>query len=132
MFEIWAAARPEVEVVGDARILDHCPAGTVAHPLRNNRDVAQVVRVARIAHSGLGGTRNARSPGMAIMPFPHRYSVALSDDRLTAEPRQPIAVGAPPQFGGTNNLLRSVERACIISRAIDAPVEIVASVRGRT
>jgi organic hydroperoxide reductase OsmC/OhrA len=140
---------------------------------------------------------------MAIMPFPHRYSVELTDDRLTAEPRQPIAVGAPPQFGGTNDvwspeellvgavllcvkttfdafarkaelaihswtgkgtgvldkgsggavftsiqieldietdggaesrvrdLLRSVERACIISRAIDAPIAIVASVRGR-
>jgi organic hydroperoxide reductase OsmC/OhrA len=140
---------------------------------------------------------------MAIMPFPHRYSVGLNDDHLTAEPRQPIAVGAPPQFGGTHDvwspeellvsavllcvkttfdafarkaelaihsctgkgtgvlekgpagamftsirieldietdsgaesrvrdLLRSVERACIISRAIHAPVEIVASVRGR-
>lgn len=138
------------------------------------------------------------------MPFPHSYSVGLTADRLTAEPRQPIAVGAPPQFGGTNevwspeellvgavllclkttfdafarkaelaihswmgkgtgvldngpagaiftsirieldietdsgaesrvrDLLRSVERACIISRAIEAPVEVVASVRGRT
>jgi organic hydroperoxide reductase OsmC/OhrA len=140
---------------------------------------------------------------MAIMPFPHRYSVTLSDDHLTAEPREPIAVGAPPQFGGTNDvwspeellvgavllcvkttfdafarkaelgiyswtgkgtgmldkgpagaiftsirieldietdrgaesrvrdLLRSVERACIISRAIHAPVEVVASIHGR-
>ncbi|MGH9884278.1 MAG: hypothetical protein ACREBE_02040, partial [bacterium] len=41
---------------------------------------------------------------MAIMPFPHRYSVDLSDDRLTAEPRLPIAVGAPPQFGGTDKV----------------------------
>jgi len=137
------------------------------------------------------------------MPFPHSYSVGLSDHRLTAEPRQPISVGAPPQFGGTNevwspeellvgavllcvkttfdafarkaelavhswtgkgagvldkgpagaiftsirieldiqtdsgaesrvrDLLRSVERACIISRAINAPVDVVANVRGR-
>ena len=47
------------------------------------------------------------------MPFPHRYSVGLSDDRLSAEPRQPIVVGAPPQFGGTND------------------VEIAASIHGR-
>src|SRR5690349_4188930 len=140
---------------------------------------------------------------MVIMPFPHRYSVGLCADRLTAEPRQPIAVGAPPQFGGANDvwspeellvgavllcvkttfdafarkaelaihswsgkgtgvldkapagatftsirieldiktdpgaesrvrdLLHSVERACIISRAVDAPVEIVATIQAR-
>ena len=136
------------------------------------------------------------------MSFPHRYSVGWSNDRLTAEPRQPIAVGVPPQFGGTDvvwspeellvgavllcvkttfdafarkadlairswkgkgtgvldkgpggaiftsirieldietdigaesrvrDLLGSVERACIITRAIHAPVEIIAGIHG--
>ncbi|HZJ63793.1 MAG TPA: OsmC family protein [Kofleriaceae bacterium] len=140
---------------------------------------------------------------MAIMPFPHRYSVTLSDALLTAEPRPAIAVGAPPQFGGTDevwspedllvgavllcvkttfdafarkaglaihswigkatgvldkgsagatftsvrieldietdsgaesrvrDLLGPVERACIISRAIRAPVDIVARIHER-
>jgi hypothetical protein len=36
---------------------------------------------------------------MVIAPFPHRYGVGSSD--LTAEPRRSIAVGAPPQFGGS-------------------------------
>jgi len=140
---------------------------------------------------------------MAILPFPHRYSVGLRDDRLTCEPRPQIEVGAPPQFGGTDrvwspedllvgavllcvkttfdvharkaslvihswtgkatgvldksplgatftsirveldietdsgaesrvrDLLRSVERSCIISHSIHAPVDIVARVHAR-
>jgi len=36
--------------------------------------------------------------------FPHRYTVALEDRRLAAPPRTPIAVGAPPQFGGSNEV----------------------------
>lgn len=34
--------------------------------------------------------------------FPHHYSVTLEDRRLAAPPRTPIAVGAPPQFGGSD------------------------------
>jgi organic hydroperoxide reductase OsmC/OhrA len=34
-------------------------------------------------------------------PFPHHYTVQLEDRRLTAPPRAPIALGAPPQFGGS-------------------------------
>lgn len=37
-------------------------------------------------------------------PFPHRYTVALEDRRLSAPPRTSIAVGAPPQFGGSNEV----------------------------
>ena len=37
-------------------------------------------------------------------PFPHQYTVALEDRRLSAPPRTPIAVGAPPQFGGSNEV----------------------------
>lgn len=37
-------------------------------------------------------------------PFPHTYSVRLQDRRLGAPPRAPIAVGAPPQFGGSNEV----------------------------
>lgn len=34
--------------------------------------------------------------------FPHRYTVTLEDRHLVAPPRAPIAVGAPPQFGGSD------------------------------
>jgi organic hydroperoxide reductase OsmC/OhrA len=37
-----------------------------------------------------------------MMPFPHRYTVALANRTLLAPPRDPIALGAPPQFGGTD------------------------------
>jgi organic hydroperoxide reductase OsmC/OhrA len=37
-------------------------------------------------------------------PFPHRYVVTLSDGRLIAPPRAPIAAGSPPQFGGTDRV----------------------------
>jgi organic hydroperoxide reductase OsmC/OhrA len=37
-------------------------------------------------------------------PFPHRYTVSLADRRLLAPPRAPIAVGPPPQFGGTDQV----------------------------
>jgi organic hydroperoxide reductase OsmC/OhrA len=36
--------------------------------------------------------------------FPHRYVVRLEDRRLLAAPRAPIAVGPPPQFGGTDTV----------------------------
>jgi hypothetical protein len=70
---------------------------------------------------------------MAIMPFPHRYSVDSSDDRLTAEPRQPIEVGAPPQFGGTNEVWSPEELlvGAVLSRAIHVPVDVVARIRER-
>lgn len=41
---------------------------------------------------------------MAIERFPHRYTVHLEDRTLTAPPRAPIAAGAPPQFGGTDDV----------------------------
>ena len=34
-------------------------------------------------------------------PFPHHYTVTLADGLLVAPPRDPIALGPPPQFGGT-------------------------------
>jgi organic hydroperoxide reductase OsmC/OhrA len=37
-------------------------------------------------------------------PFPHRYTVELAERLLTAAPRTPIAVGPPPQFGGTDQV----------------------------
>lgn len=37
-------------------------------------------------------------------PFPHTYTVKLADRRLAAPPRTPIAVGAPPQFGGSDEV----------------------------
>lgn len=37
-------------------------------------------------------------------PFPHHYTVTLADRRLAAAPRAPIAVGAPPQFGGSDEV----------------------------
>jgi len=37
-----------------------------------------------------------------MMPFPHRYTVTLSHRRLLAPPREPIALGPPPQFGGSD------------------------------
>jgi organic hydroperoxide reductase OsmC/OhrA len=37
-------------------------------------------------------------------PFPHHYTVTLEDRRLAAAPRASIAVGAPPQFGGSDDV----------------------------
>lgn len=37
-------------------------------------------------------------------PFPHHYTVTLEDRRLTGPPRAPIAVGPPPQFGGSDEV----------------------------
>lgn len=39
-----------------------------------------------------------------LAAFPHRYEVALADRELRAPPREPIAVGPPPQFGGTDRV----------------------------
>ncbi len=41
---------------------------------------------------------------MKIAPFPHRYTVRLSDRQLVAPPRAPIAAGSPPQFGGADTV----------------------------
>lgn len=38
------------------------------------------------------------------LPFPHRYTVTVADGRLSAPPRTGIAVGAPPQFGGSDQV----------------------------
>lgn len=37
-------------------------------------------------------------------PFPHHYTVSLEDRQLAAPPRSPLAVGPPPQFGGSNEV----------------------------
>lgn len=39
-----------------------------------------------------------------MTPFPHRYTVTLSNKQLLAPPRTPIALGAPPQFGGSDRV----------------------------
>jgi organic hydroperoxide reductase OsmC/OhrA len=39
-----------------------------------------------------------------IAPFPHRYVVRLEDRQLLAPPRAPIEAGAPPQFGGSDQV----------------------------
>ncbi len=39
-----------------------------------------------------------------IAPFPHRYTVRLENQQITASPRAPIAAGAPPQFGGSESV----------------------------
>jgi organic hydroperoxide reductase OsmC/OhrA len=37
-------------------------------------------------------------------PFPHHYRVILEDGLLLAHPRTPIAIGPPPQFGGSDQV----------------------------
>jgi organic hydroperoxide reductase OsmC/OhrA len=37
-----------------------------------------------------------------MTPFPHRYTVRLANRKLVAPPREPIAIGPPPQFGGSD------------------------------
>jgi organic hydroperoxide reductase OsmC/OhrA len=39
-----------------------------------------------------------------VAPFPHHYTVSLEDGRLLAAPRAAIEVGAPPQFGGSDQV----------------------------
>lgn len=41
---------------------------------------------------------------MSIAPFPHRYIVELEGDQLRSLPREEIRIGAPPQFGGTDDV----------------------------
>lgn len=41
---------------------------------------------------------------MSIAPFPHQYSVTIEGGSLAAGPRAPIAVGSPPQFGGSETV----------------------------
>lgn len=41
---------------------------------------------------------------MSVSPFPHRYSTTLVNDTLIAAPRTPIGIGAPTQFGGTDDV----------------------------
>ena len=41
---------------------------------------------------------------MATTPFPHRYSVTLIADELAEGPRERIRAGAPPQFGGVEDV----------------------------
>lgn len=60
-------------------------------------------------HAGTGGKqidaeglpeRRAARPE----PFPHHYRVILEDGLLLAHPRTPIAIGPPPQFGGSDHV----------------------------
>lgn len=37
-------------------------------------------------------------------PFPHHYTVALSDRRLVSSTQAPIELGPPPQFGGSDTV----------------------------
>lgn len=37
-------------------------------------------------------------------PLPHRYVVSLFNGELAAPPRDPIAAGRPPQFGGSDRV----------------------------
>jgi organic hydroperoxide reductase OsmC/OhrA len=39
-----------------------------------------------------------------MTPFPHYYRVTLSNAQLLAPPRDPIAAGPPPQFGGNDRV----------------------------
>lgn len=39
-----------------------------------------------------------------IAPFPHRYTARLVGGALLAPPRAPISAGAPPQFGGSDDV----------------------------
>jgi organic hydroperoxide reductase OsmC/OhrA len=39
-----------------------------------------------------------------MTPFPHRYTVTLSNRQLAAPPRDPITLGPPPQFGGDDHV----------------------------
>lgn len=41
---------------------------------------------------------------MPIAPFPHHYAVALDRDVLGAEPRAPIQIGTPTEFGGADDV----------------------------
>ena len=56
---------------------------------------------------------------MPTAPFPHRYETAIQGEWLVAAPRTPIHIGAPPQFGGTDDawspeqLLVSAALSCL-------------------
>lgn len=41
---------------------------------------------------------------MAISAFPHHYAVSFEGGFLAAEPRPKIPAGAPPQFGGSDQV----------------------------
>jgi organic hydroperoxide reductase OsmC/OhrA/CheY-like chemotaxis protein len=68
------------------------------------RDRSQSVRDSSCEADREGGSMVAPWLTMAIAPFPHRYGVQFSDGQLAAEPRAPIRAGAPPQFGGSDDV----------------------------
>lgn len=41
---------------------------------------------------------------MSIAPFPHHYVVTLGHGELAAPPRASLRTGAPPQFGGSDQV----------------------------
>src|SRR5690606_35571801 len=65
-----------------------------------SRRFANFARIARRRR----GMAVAEPWGMSVAPFPHHYTVSLSGDELLALPRAPIAAGAPPQFGGSEDV----------------------------
>ena len=46
----------------------------------------------------------ASETGMPVAPFPHTYIVHLQDGALVTSPRDEIAIGPPPQFGGSERV----------------------------
>jgi organic hydroperoxide reductase OsmC/OhrA len=48
-----------------------------------------------------------------MTPFPHRYQVMLANRLLLAPPRDPIALGPPPQFGGTSDRVWAPEELLV-------------------
>jgi organic hydroperoxide reductase OsmC/OhrA len=41
---------------------------------------------------------------MSMAPFPHQYTVSFAAGELVAPPRAAIRAGAPPQFGGRDDV----------------------------
>lgn len=41
---------------------------------------------------------------MSTAPFPHRYTVSVLNHEIAAPPRETIRGGAPPQFGGSDQV----------------------------
>jgi organic hydroperoxide reductase OsmC/OhrA len=61
---------------------------------------AGAARFLSTRHAEAGASLAPRDP---MTPFPHQYRVSLADRQLLAPPRDPIAAGPPPQFGGSDH-----------------------------
>jgi organic hydroperoxide reductase OsmC/OhrA len=84
------------------------PATRPAQVLHAGREVARRLRTPPCGAHEIAalrpGAADAADFRMAIAPFPHTYSVELHEDLLTAEPRAAVRGGAPPQFGGSDEV----------------------------